>query len=78
MTVIETARLLKPIQPFDAANFRRDLRIAALRAGVLGSGRVAPGLHVLRAASGSELATVLADPVSRGLVAFALDEQRIR
>ena len=75
--------LMNELKPFalaiDGQRFRhnelsRDLKIAALRAGLAASGSLLAGLRILSAQMGAELPAFLADPVAQGLVAFALSE----
>ena len=75
--------LMNELRPFalaiDAQRFRhtelaRDLRVCGLRAGLVASGSLLAGLRILSAQAGAELPAYVADPVARGLVAFALSE----
>jgi hypothetical protein len=75
--------LMNELKPFalaiDGNRFRhtelsRDLKIAALRAGLAASGSLLAGLRILSSQASAELPSFLSDPVSQGLVAFALGE----
>jgi len=75
--------MLNELRPFalavDAPRFRhedlaRDLRIAALRAGLVASGSLVAGLRILAAQNHADIVSYLADPAAQGLVAFALGE----
>jgi hypothetical protein len=59
---------------FNHGQLARDLKIAALRAGLVASGSLLAGIHILAAQSRGELPGFLADPVAQGLVSFALSE----
>jgi hypothetical protein len=61
-------------QQFGHVELARDLRVAALRAGLVASGSLLAGLRVLAAQAEAELPGFLADPVAQGLVSFALGE----
>jgi TolA-binding protein len=61
-------------QHFDHRTLSRDLKIAALRAGLVASGSILAGLRILASQVEGELPGFLADPVAQGLVAFALGE----
>jgi len=61
-------------QHFDHRLLARDLKIAALRAGLVSSGSLLAGIRILAAQASGELPGFLADPVAQGLVAFALGE----
>ena len=54
--------------------FARDLKIAGLRAGWAASGSLVSGLRILAASLGTDPLHVLADPIVRSLVLFALSE----
>ncbi len=77
------SNLLTELRPYalavDAARFShrelaRDLRIGALRAGLVASGSVLAGISILAGQAESALPGFLADPVVQGLVTFALGE----
>ncbi|HEV7554073.1 MAG TPA: hypothetical protein VGO00_01395 [Kofleriaceae bacterium] len=59
---------------FQHAELARDLRITALRAGLVASGSLIAGLRILSAQTGTDIVAHLEDPLARGLVAFALSE----
>ncbi|MEO7730039.1 MAG: hypothetical protein ABIY55_03635, partial [Kofleriaceae bacterium] len=61
-------------QRFRHADLSRDLKVAALRSGLVASGSLLAGLRILSSQVGGELPGFLADPVAQGLVAFALGE----
>jgi hypothetical protein len=61
-------------QRFRHVDFSRDLKVAALRAGLVASGSLLAGLRILSSQVGGQLPGFLADPVAQGLVAFALGE----
>jgi hypothetical protein len=61
-------------QHFDHRMLSRDLKIAALRAGLVASGSILAGLRILASQAEGELPGFLADPVAQGLIAFALGE----
>jgi hypothetical protein len=61
-------------QRFRHADLSRDLRVTALRAGLVASGSLLAGLRILSSQVGGQLPGFLADPVAQGLVAFALGE----
>src|SRR6185503_8990988 len=61
-------------QRFRHTDFSRDLKVAALRAGLVASGSLLAGLRILSSQVGGQLPGFLADPVAQGLVAFALGE----
>lgn len=61
-------------QHFDHRMLSRDLKIAALRAGLVSSGSILAGIRILASQAEGELPGFLADPVAQGLIAFALGE----
>ena len=61
-------------QHFDHRLLSRDLKIAALRAGLVSSGSLLAGIRILASQVEGELPGFLADPVAQGLIAFALGE----
>jgi tetratricopeptide (TPR) repeat protein len=61
-------------QRFRHADFSRDLKVAAFRAGLVASGSLLAGLRILSSQVGGELPGFLADPIAQGLIAFALGE----
>lgn len=52
----------------------RDLRVAGMRAGLIASGSLLAGLHILAAQAGMDVPSFLSDPLAQGLVSFALSE----
>ena len=65
------------IKQFDPDALARELKIAGLRAGLIASGSLLPGLAILIAAEGADPASALADPVAQALISFALSEDRL-
>jgi tetratricopeptide (TPR) repeat protein len=59
---------------FSYQGLSRDLRIAAVRAGLVAGGSLVAGLGVLAAQAGTDVPSFLADPVAQGLITFALGE----
>jgi hypothetical protein len=59
---------------FSYQELARDLRIAGLRAGLMCGGSLLAGLGVLAAQSGTDITSVLGDPLAQGLLQFALGE----
>ncbi|HEU0030261.1 MAG TPA: hypothetical protein VFQ53_06510 [Kofleriaceae bacterium] len=75
--------LMNELRPFALAidpgrfghrELSRDLKLAALRAGLVASGSILAGLRILVAQAQGELPSFLADPLAQGLVSFALGE----
>ncbi len=54
-----------------------DIKVAGLRAGLLASGSILPGIAVLAASLGTDLPRAVADPAAQRLIAFALSDDRI-
>ncbi|HEU0033032.1 MAG TPA: hypothetical protein VFQ53_20510 [Kofleriaceae bacterium] len=65
------------ISTFNPLHLARDLKIAGLRAGLLASGHLVPGIASLAAAVDIDLPSLLADPIARGTITFALAEDRL-
>ncbi|MEO8701560.1 MAG: tetratricopeptide repeat protein [Kofleriaceae bacterium] len=61
------------IESFDPHALARDIKTAGLRAGLIASGSLRAGLAIIAGIIGTDLRSALADPMARGLIAFALD-----
>jgi hypothetical protein len=70
----ELRPIARTVASFSPRDLARDLKIAGLRAGLVASGSVVPGLWII-ASAGGDSAGVLFDPLAQGLIAFALSER---
>jgi len=73
----EVKPLALAVKQFDPEALVRDLKIAGLRAGLIASGSLLPGLAILTATEGADPAGTLADPIAQELISFALSEDRV-
>jgi len=70
--VDDAAAQATAVQAFDPARLAQELEIGRLRAGFAASGHLAAGLALVVAAVGKDLPDVLAGPLGKGIVSFAL------
>jgi len=59
---------------FDYRTLASDLRVAAMRAGLVASGSLTVALRIIAGQVDGELPELLADPIARGLTEFALSD----
>ena len=78
MTELRPYALAIDLGAFDHEAFQRAVVVGGLRAGVRASGSLGIALQVLAAQRGVDLAALLADPVARELVQFAVGEDHAR
>ena len=63
------------VESFSPEGLARDLRLAGLRAGLIGSGGLRSGIAIVAGPAAADLSDSLADPIAQELISFALSDE---